>query len=206
MKNERTYSGISITERVAQRRQAFIDAGIELFGTVGFQATTMRMLVGATGLTNRYFYESFDNMETLLIACYEQLMERFKAKLTAQLANADNAAEAKIHAGVTCFFEAMTDKHFARITHSEVLGVSARVDKVYGIHMASFASLMMEYLYTPDNDNQNKSLPYLGAGLVGAIMHAGVAWARQRDSVPVAVAIEATATIFKGTLREMSLH
>lgn len=202
--HERTYSGIAITERTAQRRQAFIDAGIELFGTLGYQATTMRTLVSSTGLTNRYFYESFDNMEALLIACYEQLMERFKAKLTTQLESVENTNEKRVKAGVICFFEAMTDKHFARITHSEVLGVSPQVDKVYSVHMASFAALMMDYLYTPDEGQKNEMLPYLGAGLVGAIMHSGVAWARQRDRVPVTVAIEAVVTIFNGTLRELS--
>lgn len=200
---ERTYSGIAITERTAQRRQAFIDAGIELFGTSGYQATNMRTLVAATGLTNRYFYESFDNMEALLIACYEHLIERFKEQLTEQLESAENTYEAKIRAGVSCFFTAMADNHFARITHSEVLGVSSQVDKVYHRHMSEFASLMMSYLIVSDRQEQSAMMPYVGAGLIGAIMHSGIAWARQRNNVPVSVAIEATVNIFIGTFKEI---
>lgn len=86
---ERTYSGISMSERIALRRQRFIEAGISLFGTVGFQSTTMRMLTAQTELTNRYFYESFTNLEALLVACYEKLMDDFRLQLEEELERAD---------------------------------------------------------------------------------------------------------------------
>jgi AcrR family transcriptional regulator len=50
---------------VAERRRRFLEAGFELFGTRGFADVRIRDLCAAADLTDRYFYESFKNMEEL---------------------------------------------------------------------------------------------------------------------------------------------
>src|SRR6516225_11124270 len=77
----RPYAGLAMEERVAARRARFIEAGIELFGTQGFRGATVRGVCAAAGLTDRYFYESFESLEALLVAAYRRLLETFAQRL-----------------------------------------------------------------------------------------------------------------------------
>ena len=53
---------------------------MDVFGTKGFHASTVREVCVAAHLTERYFYESFKNLSDLFIAVYgemrQQLMDR----------------------------------------------------------------------------------------------------------------------------------
>ncbi|WP_043308331.1 TetR/AcrR family transcriptional regulator [Pseudomonas sp. ML96] len=178
---ERTYSGIAVTERAALRRLRFIEVGIELFGTLGYHATTMWTLTAATGLTNRYFYESFETMEDLLVACYEKLMQDYRDRLSQVLDQASEEFEPRIRNGLRCYFEALINPQFARITHSEVLGISRRLDDLYNRYTAGIAELMMDYLQGDGGQPAEQDLlqmQYVGVALAGAVIHAGVVWVR----------------------------
>lgn len=203
---ERTYSGVAISERAAVRRQRFIQAGITLFGSNGYQATTMRKLTAESGLTNRYFYESFQSMEDLLIACYESLMSDFRDQLKTVLDSASGEPEQRIRAGLTCFFQAMSKPEFARITHSEVLGVSPRVEAVYSRYTADFAELLMGYLSpaadVPSSENSTQR-EYVGAALAGAVINAGIVWVRSRYAASLEEIVDATLTVFLGTANQL---
>lgn len=203
----RAYSGVAATERVALRRQRFIEAGIELFGTLGFHGTTMRSLTAATGLTNRYFYESFETMEDLLVACYEKLAQDYRNQLSRVLDEAEDSLEARIRAGLRCYFVAMTDPKFARITHSEVLGVSSRVDDLYNRYSADFAALMMGYLQRGGGQlagHDPIQMDFVGVALAGAVMHAGVVWVRSAYTAPIEVVVDATLKVLIGTVNQLS--
>src|SRR3569623_1589182 len=78
---ERIYAGQQRGARVAERRQRFIEAGIRQFGSLGYQTTTVRSLCTEAELSTRYFYESFDSVEAVLIASYQQLMHDFRERL-----------------------------------------------------------------------------------------------------------------------------
>src|SRR3981081_1120818 len=68
----RDYGGKSGDERRAERRARLITAGLELFGTQGFAATSVRALLREAGLQERYFAASFASMDELLAAVYDQ--------------------------------------------------------------------------------------------------------------------------------------
>jgi AcrR family transcriptional regulator len=203
---ERTYSGIAVTERAASRRQRFIEVGIELFGTVGFHGTTMRTLTAATGLTNRYFYESFETMEDLLVACYEQLVGDYRANLSDVLSREEAGVESRTRAGLTCFFEAMANPRFARITHSEVLGVSPRVDDLYMQSVADFAALMMDFLGSagvPISAHNPQEMQLVGTALAGSVIQTGVLWVYNRYELPMELVVEANVKVILGTVSQL---
>lgn len=205
----RSYSGVGAAERVAARRQRFVEAGIELFGTAGFHATTVRMLTAEAGLTNRYFYESFASTEDLLIACYEQLITEYRTRLKHVLDSAEPDLEARARAGLTCFFDAMRDPKFARITHNEILGVSPRVDALYTNSSAEFAAMMMDYLArggAPIGSHDPKEMKILGAALAGAVIHAATAWIRSQYATPVDVVVQAMMKVLLGSVEQLSRH
>lgn len=72
-KRPHRYTGLSIEERADARRRDFIDAGIELMGTVGLRQTRIKDLCDKAGLTTRYFYESFTDLEELAEAVVQKV-------------------------------------------------------------------------------------------------------------------------------------
>jgi AcrR family transcriptional regulator len=71
----RDYDGKTAAERVAERRERLIDAGIELFGERGYAATSIRSVLQQAGLRDRYFGESFPDLDSLLAAVYSRLID-----------------------------------------------------------------------------------------------------------------------------------
>ena len=51
---ERTYRGITPAQRQAARRERLMDAGLELFGTVGYARTSIRAVSAAAPPNTRY--------------------------------------------------------------------------------------------------------------------------------------------------------
>jgi AcrR family transcriptional regulator len=71
----RDYDGKTAAERIAERRERLIDAGVELFGERGYAATSIRAVLQQSGLRDRYFGESFADLDSLLAAVYSRLID-----------------------------------------------------------------------------------------------------------------------------------
>ena len=71
----RDYDGKTADERVADRRARLIAAGVELFGEHGYAGTSIRSVLRQSGLRDRYFGESFADLDSLLGAVYAQLID-----------------------------------------------------------------------------------------------------------------------------------
>lgn len=112
-----------------------MDAALEVFGsTHGYAGASIDTVCAEAGLTKRYFYESFDTLEALLLAVYDDANARVRAKVQAAIEatalEGDPAVAAA--AGVMAFLKALDeDRRLARVMFREVLGVSQRVDRAY---------------------------------------------------------------------------
>jgi hypothetical protein len=73
-KKKRSFRGVSAEQRQAERQQKLLEAGLQCFGTHGFYKVTVREICAEAKLTERYFYESFKNTESLLVAVYQRLI------------------------------------------------------------------------------------------------------------------------------------
>ncbi len=51
-----------------------MEAGLDLFGTIGYARTSVRAVSAAASLNSRYFYESFSSREDLLYAVYQRIV------------------------------------------------------------------------------------------------------------------------------------
>src|SRR5579872_7202432 len=69
----RRWRGVEPDARQAARRQRLLDAAFELLGTEGLTATTVRGVCARAGLHTRYFYESFADVDALVVALFDQL-------------------------------------------------------------------------------------------------------------------------------------
>jgi AcrR family transcriptional regulator len=81
--NPRSYRGVSAAERRARRRAALLEAGLESLGTLGWSGTTVRGVCAQAGLNDRYFYESFADLDTLRLAVVDELMAEGTAAIVA---------------------------------------------------------------------------------------------------------------------------
>ena len=101
----RRYGGVSAAERQAQRRERLIEAGLDVFGRMGYSETTMRMICSQARLTDRYFYEQFTDCDEV----YKVVHQRLSADVMKQIAVAASSVSgddpiAMVKAGLTAFY------------------------------------------------------------------------------------------------------
>ena len=130
MQNSRTYRGITPAERQAERRERLMEAGLELFGTIGYARTSVRAISAAASLNSRYFYESFSSREDLLYAVYQRIVTDIFTQ-TAEATARETDLEAQARAGLRAAWTAVTeDRRKAKIVAIEVVGVSERLERL----------------------------------------------------------------------------
>jgi AcrR family transcriptional regulator len=121
--NQRSWRGVAPDDRRAERRSILLATAFELLGTDGWRGTTVRRVCEASRLNPRYFYESFDGLESLLLAVFDELMGEVNALTTAALAEADGTPIAQAKAIVGSLMRFVTDDpRRARILFVEALG------------------------------------------------------------------------------------
>jgi AcrR family transcriptional regulator len=126
----RTYRGITPSQRQAERRERLMEAGLELFGTLGYARTSVRAVAAAASLNSRYFYESFSGREDLLYAVYQRIVTEIFTRAS-EAAAGETTIEGQARATVRAAWTAVTeDRRKARIVALEVVGVSERLERL----------------------------------------------------------------------------
>lgn len=136
------YLGHSAETRLARRRSQLIEAGIELFGTIGHRASSIDEICSTAGLTKRYFYESFGNREELLLATYDHINGELTGELTAAITTAveQGADTPEIATTIvrTLFEFVDKDRRRGQVLFIDVLGVSPTVQTHYMSNIESW--------------------------------------------------------------------
>ncbi|HEX5357439.1 MAG TPA: TetR/AcrR family transcriptional regulator [Aquabacterium sp.] len=200
----RSYAGVGMSERKALRRARFLDAGLEVFGTSGYRSATVRMLCKQAELTDRYFYESFESMEDLLIGVYQREFERLNQALLPVLSDAIRNEDpmAGVRAGLEVMFSMVEDDRVARVCWLEILGVSDRVDEVFSNCVDQFATLLLlaARVNLPNWRPDPMLAHLLGVALIGTISQIVTQTLLKGYACSKAVKIDAAALVFEGTL------
>jgi AcrR family transcriptional regulator len=186
-KTNRQYGGVDADVRLNDRREKFISAGLEAFGTTGYVKSTIKEICRFAGLTERYFYESFQNKEDLLVAVYRRLIDE-TVKETSKIfsrpgiSSIDAAKETlKMFFG---YFQ--KDPRRARIQLFELLGVSSDMDREYHIAMQTLISTIENFSVTIfDIDRDWLKSSVLSTSIAGAIMNVAKEWAFEGFKMPV---------------------
>jgi AcrR family transcriptional regulator len=76
------WSGVPLPDRQALRRDELVAAGVDLLGSAGGSALTVRAVCREAGLTERYFYESFNDRDDFVRAVYDDVCTRAMAALS----------------------------------------------------------------------------------------------------------------------------
>jgi AcrR family transcriptional regulator len=122
----RVYGGMSADERVEARRRRLMDAALELMGTEGWSATSVRAVCREAGLTPRFFYESFDDLDALAVAVFDDISVQATAAILDAVQDAPPEPAAQAHAAIATFVDQLThDPRRARVAFAEALGSEA---------------------------------------------------------------------------------
>jgi AcrR family transcriptional regulator len=116
------WSGLDPDERRARRRALLIEAGFDLLGTEGASATTVRAVCQRAALNARYFYESFDDIDALLVAVYDHVLAGLHEATAAVAASPDMAPIVVARIGIDAIVRFIDeDRRRARILYVEAI-------------------------------------------------------------------------------------
>jgi AcrR family transcriptional regulator len=124
------YAGKSAEDRLDARRRALVEAAIELIATRGLADTTVRGVCEAAGLSTRFFYESFDGLDALALAAYDECVQSAFATTYAAAAAVPGEPAARARGAVGAIVDYLeTQPQRARLMLVEGLGAGPLAQK-----------------------------------------------------------------------------
>lgn len=207
-KTKRTYGGLSEKQRVAERRQRFLDAGFELFGSVGIRGTTVRLLCKEAGLTERYFYESFKDSEDLFCAVYDDQATKLRNHLTVnvqQLQQLQQDPDTSIDASLDIFFTYMRNEKVVRILLIECMAGSQRVIDKHISTMKSYFELSAQLILA---GNSQFNIPHstvlnVASAINSATTSMAALWMLDHYRTPKKHLVQSCAILVRGTINAL---
>ncbi|GAC1631051.1 MAG: TetR/AcrR family transcriptional regulator [Nevskia sp.] len=189
-------------DRLQQRREQLIDAGLEAFGVRGFHAVTVREICVGAKLTERYFYESFRSLEALFGAVYLDLNRQLKQKTLAALAAV--AAPASVASLSTAAIRVLLefvrdDPRRARVMLIDAIGISHDVQRLSSEITRDYAELVRGFidLLFPDAKARGIDVDVIAAGLLGANIHIATHWVSERFATPLEDVLASNVLIYR---------
>jgi AcrR family transcriptional regulator len=194
----RDYDGKTAAERIAERRERLIDAGVELFGDRGYAATSIRSVLQQSGLRDRYFGESFADLDSLLAAVYSRLIDEEISGCAAAIdktSGGSEGARAMIDT-ITRSFEKNPGK--ARIKSREVLigGPVAREQHRAGLRR--LAQLVADLL-PPSTALDSSDVLLLGLSIVAAADELLMTWMDSAEGLTRDRVVDVVTLLFDAT-------
>jgi AcrR family transcriptional regulator len=183
----RPWRGVAPDIRQEARRERLLDAGFEVLATQGWEATTVRAVCAQAELTSRYFYESFADLDTLLITMFDRLL----AQLTTRAATAAAETDGELRDRVRAFMDAAIRFITEDPRRIRVLAVEAianerlnrrRLDALY--QLARLADRHGQRLYGSPRpgDEIGRMASHI---LVGGLAELGLAWLDGEFNTPI---------------------
>src|SRR4051794_2553571 len=165
----RSYGGVSADDRIAARRAKLLDAGLELFGTRGYATTGVKDVCRQAGLTDRYFYESFNDGADLFLAVFDRLTEELFAVVVEAVAEAGEDPEAQLRMAIGAFVHALAaDSRKPRVLFTEAAAAGLDAAAHMRTTLRRFAELVAATARrhvppaTPEEDVQLIALSLVG--------------------------------------------
>ncbi len=199
----RVWRGVPRDERVQERRARLLEAGLEVFGTVGARHATVSAVCQAAGLTQRYFYESFPTLRNLLAEVFQQVTghqhEQMAAAALVARERGGDLHDAAREALVVYFRGLQDDPRVARVQLLEILGGDGHTDRSYQQAIRHAADLVLVV-----SDLRAVSRPavprLLALGLIGAVIEIATMWLLADFADPIDAVVGSTLVIFDAVI------
>lgn len=200
----RRYRGRDAAQRQQERRIRLIQAGLDLFGTVGYASVSIKQICSRADLTERYFYESFRDREDLLVGVYNDVVATIRAETTQAIAAAAPQVDVQLRAGLEAFICTLTsDARMARLALIEVVGASPRLEVRRREVLHEFAALIAAVVGPLPEASSNR-LAMTAMSLVGGVNELLVDWTLGHQNATVEELIDLSYTLFLAAYRAIS--
>lgn len=199
----RRYGGVDSDERQRQRHTRLIEAGLAVFGEKGYHQSTVRDVCKQAQLTSRYFYESFDSMEALFRAVYQDTNRRLMQATIMSLAACQPEPEKLAEAALRTFLEFIReDPHRARVALIDALNVGETMNVLADKASQDFAHLIAGFMQQmfPHLEEAGLDFQMLGNGLVGANTRIATQWVAERCKTPLEDVLRNVLMLFKASI------
>jgi len=200
---KRRYGGVLPEERQRLRRAKLIEGAIEVFGTKGFHAATVREVCVAAHLTERYFYESFKTLPQLFLATYADLREQLMALTLAALKKAEPTPLGMLEPAIRVFLEFIRDDpRRGRIMLVDSLGVNDEVAALSGATARDYSAMLRHYLHllVPEPQMGEVNLDLLADGMIGLNVLLAARWMHDGFSEPIDKVVQTNLLPYQGLM------
>lgn len=190
------WNGLSPKERKCKRRSMLIEAAFALLAAEGMGGTTVRAVCAHARLNPRYFYESFSDLDDLLVSVYDDVYRQLRRRTDDALAGAqdeDVAVRTSVDATVRFIAE---DRRRGCVLYSAALGNEALNVRRTETGMA-LVDLVQRDRSGRDGEGHDERIGRLGAAVtVGGFSELLVAWLDGRVQLSVEELIDDATEVF----------
>ena len=121
----RNYRGLSLGQRLYQRRDRIVIAATEIFAKQGYWHTTVDEICGLAHVAKRDFYDIYGGKEDVFRDLYDEIIEIALDATKQAIHDAPNDLENTFRAGISAFLRiALSDPNRVRILFVEAAGIS----------------------------------------------------------------------------------
>lgn len=195
----RTYGGMPVSARKAERRAQFLKAALEVFADKGYAKSSVADVCAAADLARGQFYDEFRSREDLLLALYDQIQADAREDIVAALGELETREPRDlIRAAMTAFVRSVgEDPRRTKLSYVDIVGVSQRVEEhrieQRGVWNVFFESTLRETLgddFVPPGGYLMASTAFIGA--LTAVVHQ---WSNTDPRPPVDGLVDLMTTI-----------
>jgi AcrR family transcriptional regulator len=175
-----------------------MDTAFELLGTAGWAGTSVRAVCQGAKLNPRYFYESFPDLDALVVAVYDRVIGEMTTVVLDAIDTAPEVPAEQLRAIVSATVAFVDDdRRRARILYVEALGNEAlnrrRIDTGHEIVAFVQAFGRARRAVPPDDDHLGAVAASI---LVGGFSEVLVAWIEGRLDLTRTQVIDDATTLF----------
>jgi AcrR family transcriptional regulator len=196
----RPYGGENGADRVKRRRAALIEAALDILGSADGVAISVRGVCRQAGLTARYFYESFEDVDQLVGTTYDAVVfDIAEAAQTAVAAGGQSARE-QIRSAVGAIVGRIdADRRRGRVLFSQTLLSGTLATKRMDAAMM-FAALTIQTSGAQFEDATIQGAAHFYVGGLGQVLSA---WIDDRIDCSTDELIELCVSMMFGAIYEL---
>ncbi|TAM91690.1 MAG: TetR family transcriptional regulator [Jatrophihabitans sp.] len=105
----RNYRGVARDDRVRARRAALLDAALDALHADGLSGVSVRSICAGAQLTPRYFYESFADLDDLLVGVVDAVAEEVAQAALLAMTGAGACLGDQVRAGIAAGYAVVAD-------------------------------------------------------------------------------------------------